>query len=43
MTKSIHKGRALWVCGKWGHDKTLGDVYQYEAEEKLKNKEDKNV
>jgi ribosomal protein L37AE/L43A len=30
MTHSIRKGRAYWVCGKCGHDKTLGDIYQEE-------------
>ncbi len=35
MTKSIKKGRAYWVCSKCGHNKTLSDVYQYEAKEKL--------
>lgn len=30
MTKSIRKGRAHYVCGKCNHDKSLGDVYQYE-------------
>lgn len=29
MTHSIRKGRANWVCGKCGHNKTLGDVFQY--------------
>jgi len=37
MTKSIRKGRAYYVCGKCGHNKTLGDLFQYE----LKNKEGK--
>jgi len=36
MTKSIRKGRANYVCGKCGHNKSLGDYYQWEAE----NKED---
>lgn len=30
MTKSIRKARAVFICGKCGHDKTLGDVFQYE-------------
>ncbi len=35
MTHSIRKGRALFVCGKCGHNKTFGDVFQYEAIKKL--------
>ena len=34
-TKSIRKSRAYFVCGKCGHDKTLGDVYQYELQERI--------
>jgi hypothetical protein len=34
MTKSIRKSRAKFICGKCGHDKSLGDVYQYELEER---------
>ena len=29
MTHSIRKGRAHFVCGKCGHDKTLGDILQH--------------
>ena len=28
MTHSIRKGRANYICGKCGHDKTLGDLLQ---------------
>jgi len=43
MTHSIRQGRALFICGKCGHNKTLGDVYQYELQEQLrKMKEKKN-
>lgn len=31
MTHSIRKGRAYFVCGKCGHNKTLGDFFQYES------------
>ncbi len=31
MTKSIRKGRAHYVCGKCGVDKSLSDVFFYEA------------
>lgn len=34
MTKSIREGRAEWICGKCGHNKTIGDLYQYEKENK---------
>ena len=34
MTHSIRKGRAHFVCGKCNHNKTLGDVFQYEARKK---------
>ncbi|QDP57864.1 MAG: hypothetical protein Unbinned1693contig1002_8 [Prokaryotic dsDNA virus sp.] len=30
MTKSIRMGRAHYICGKCGYDKSLGDVYQNE-------------
>lgn len=36
MTKSIVKGRANFRCGKCGHDKTLGDVFQHEAKHDTK-------
>ena len=35
MTKSIRKGRADFRCGKCEHNKTLGDVFQYELRRKL--------
>ena len=38
MTKSIRKGRAFYICGKCGHDKSLSDVYFYEATHKEKKK-----
>ena len=42
MTKSIRKSRANFVCGKCGHNKTLGDVFQRELTEKTsKSKENK--
>jgi len=28
MTKSIRKGRSYYICGKCGHDKSLGDIFQ---------------
>jgi hypothetical protein len=31
MTHSIRKGKLHFVCGKCGHDKTLGDVLQNEV------------
>lgn len=34
MTKSIRKGRAHYDCGKCGADKSLSDVYFYEATHK---------
>ncbi len=40
ITYSIRKGRAHFVCDKCGHNKTLGDVYQYQL--KQKQKEGKN-
>ena len=30
MTKSIRLGRAKYICGKCGYDKSLGDYYQHE-------------
>ena len=36
MTKSIRKSRAHFVCGKCGADKSLSDVYFYEATHKNK-------
>jgi len=30
MTHSIRKGRAKYICGKCGADKSLSDVYFYE-------------
>lgn len=33
FTHSIRKRRAHYICGKCGHDKTLGDIYQNELEE----------
>ncbi len=41
MTKSIRKGRAHYVCGKCGYNKTLGDVYQYELENQLEGEKSK--
>jgi hypothetical protein len=40
MTKSIRLGRAHYVCGKCKHDKTLSDLYFYEAthHEQIKNR-----
>ena len=38
MTHSIRKGRAHYVCGKCGHDKSLSDVYWSEAMHKEKKK-----
>ena len=34
MTKSIRKSRAKYICEKCGYDKTLCDVFQYEANQK---------
>ena len=34
MTKSIRQGRAKYICGKCGKDKSLSDFYYYEAIEK---------
>lgn len=41
MTYSIRKNRAYWVCEKCGNNKTLSDVFQFEAKGKFK-KEDEN-
>ena len=30
MTKSIRKGRANYTCSTCGSDKNIGDLYQYE-------------
>jgi hypothetical protein len=38
MTKSIRKSRALWICGKCKADKTLGDVFQYEAKQEMRTR-----
>ena len=34
MTKSIREGRAKYVCGKCGNDKTLSNVFYFEKEMK---------
>jgi len=39
MTRSIRKGRAKYVCGKCGHNKTLSDFYSYECEQRNKEGE----
>jgi len=31
MTHSVRKGKLMFVCGKCGHDKSLGDIFQSEA------------
>jgi len=36
ITHSIRKGKAYYVCGKCGYDKSLSDVYWYEAMQKNK-------
>ena len=36
MTHSIRKARAKFICGKCGHNKTIGDIYQYELGRKNK-------
>ena len=41
MTKSIRLGRAKYVCGKCKADKSLSDVYFYEAMQKVKSEEEK--
>ena len=38
MTHSIRKDRTNYICGKCGHNKTLGDVYQYVLDEKMKDR-----
>lgn len=42
MTKSVRKGRCHYVCGKCGHDKSLGDLYQYELENDGRNNKTTN-
>lgn len=39
-TKSIRKGRAHFVCDKCGYNKTLGDCYQYELQERIKKQKE---
>ena len=41
MTKSIRKGRAYFICGKCGEDKTMSDLYYMEYIEDDKTKRDK--
>lgn len=38
FTVSIRQGRAHFTCNECGHDKTLSDVYFYEATHKTSNK-----
>ena len=38
MTKSIRKSRAKFICEKCKHNKTLSDVYFFEATEKIGGK-----
>lgn len=33
-TVSMRQGRAYYLCNKCGHDKSLSDVYWYEATHK---------
>lgn len=40
MTKSIREGRAKYKCGKCGADKSLSDVFWYEATQKKETTED---
>lgn len=40
MTYSIRKGRCHYVCGKCGHDKSLGDFYQSELNNKTRGKDE---
>ena len=41
MTHSIRLGRAHYHCGKCDYDKSLSDVYWYEAQEKWKKEKKK--
>ncbi|MEK6884645.1 MAG: hypothetical protein AABY22_33740 [Nanoarchaeota archaeon] len=43
MTKSIREGRAKYVCGKCGTDKSLSDVYWYEATHKGLKQDERNI
>lgn len=43
MTRSIRQARAMYICGKCGADKSLGDVFQYENKIKSARKRSKNV
>jgi len=40
MTHSIRKSRVYWVCGKCKADKTLSDIFFYEATKGRTNKND---
>lgn len=33
MTHSLIKGKLKHVCGKCGHDKTYGDIFQEDVED----------
>lgn len=43
MTKSVRKARAYFVCDSCGHNKTLGDVFQYEKNENQRGKNDGRI